>query len=84
MKLLISFVNTLYLPTQVLIKRIALKYIHKIYNSDSILFIKIYQVAKIHIKIIYKGGARGVMVFVIGNGHADTSSNPGRDWLHFT
>ena len=30
------------------------------------------------------GGARGVMVIVIGNGHGDTSSNPGREWLHFT
>ena len=30
------------------------------------------------------GGACGVMVIVIGNGHGDTSSNPGRDWLHFT
>ena len=28
--------------------------------------------------------ARGVMVIVAGNGHGDTSSNPGRDWLHFT
>ena len=28
--------------------------------------------------------ARGVMVIVVGNGHGDTSSNPGRDWLHFT
>ena len=25
------------------------------------------------------GGSRGVMVTVVGNGHADTSSNPGRD-----
>ena len=25
-------------------------------------------------------GARGVMVIVVGNGHGDTSSNPGRDW----
>ena len=25
------------------------------------------------------GGARGVMIIVIGNGHGDTSSNPGRD-----
>ena len=24
-------------------------------------------------------GARGVMVIVVGNGHSDTSSNPGRD-----
>ena len=30
------------------------------------------------------GGARGVMVIVVGNGHGDTSSNPGRDWWHFT
>ena len=30
------------------------------------------------------GGARGVMVIVEGIGHNDTSSNPGRDWLHFT
>ena len=29
------------------------------------------------------GGARGVMVIVVGNGHGDTSSNPGQDWLHF-
>ena len=29
-------------------------------------------------------GARGVMFIVVGNGHSDTSSNPGRDWLHFT
>ena len=26
----------------------------------------------------------GVMVIVVGNGYGDTSSNPGRDWLHFT
>ena len=30
------------------------------------------------------GGACGVMVIVIGNGHSDTSSNPGRDQLYFT
>ena len=30
------------------------------------------------------GGARGVMVIVVGNGHGDMSSNPGRDWLRFT
>ena len=33
---------------------------------------------------IYYRGARGVMVIVEGNGHGDTSSIPGRDWLHFT
>ena len=30
------------------------------------------------------GGARSVMVIVVGNGHSNTSSNPGQDWLHFT
>ena len=30
------------------------------------------------------GGARGVRVIVAGIGHGDSSSNPGRDWLHFT
>ena len=30
------------------------------------------------------GGVRGVMVIVVGNGQGNTSSNPGRDWLHFT
>ena len=34
--------------------------------------------------IILNGGAGGVIVIVVGNGHGDTSSNPGRDWLHFT
>ena len=34
------------------------------------------------VKLIW--GARGVMVIVVGNGHGDTSSNPGRGWLHFT
>ena len=32
----------------------------------------------------FNGGARGVMVIVVGNGHSDTRSNPWRDWLHFT
>ena len=29
-------------------------------------------------------GARCVIVIVVGNEHGDTSSNSGRDWLHFT
>ena len=33
---------------------------------------------------IYNGGAHGVMVIVVENGHGDTSSNLGRDWLPFT
>ena len=31
-----------------------------------------------------KGGAHGVMVIVEGNGHRDTSSNPGRGRFYFT
>ena len=36
---------------------------------------------KVHIegKVEQSGGARGVMVIVVGNGLGDTSSNPGRD-----
>ena len=30
------------------------------------------------------GGTLGVMVIVVGNGHGDTCSNPGRGWWHFT
>ncbi len=30
------------------------------------------------------GGARGVIIIVVGNEHGDTSSNPGRNSLHFT
>ena len=37
-----------------------------------------------HYKVHCWGGARGVMVIVVGNGLGDTSSNHGRDWLHFT
>ena len=33
---------------------------------------------------LYYEGARGVMVIVVGNGHGDTSSNPGRGWSHST
>ena len=29
------------------------------------------------------GGARGVMVIVVGNGHGDMSSNPGRSCIAF-
>ena len=28
---------------------------------------------------VKNGGARGVMVIIVGNRHGDTSSNPGRD-----
>ena len=29
---------------------------------------------------LYCGGAQGVMVIVVGNGHGNANSNPGRDW----
>ena len=38
----------------------------------------------IYIYIERERCARGVMVIVVGNGHDDTTSNPGPDWLHFT
>ena len=38
----------------------------------------------ITIIIIIYGGARGVMVIVVGNGHCNTCSNPRRECLHFT
>ena len=34
--------------------------------------------------ILRKGRAPDVTVIVVGNGHGDTTSKPGRDWLHFT
>ena len=41
-------------------------------------------VKEYRIKTFFLGGARGVMVIVVGIGHGDMSSNPGRDCLHFT
>ena len=29
-------------------------------------------------------GVHDIMVVTIENGHGETSSNPGQDWLHFT
>ena len=40
---------------------------------------QMYKISDEVINIIILGGARGVMVIVVGNGHGDTSSNPGRD-----
>ena len=45
----------------------------------------VYSASQFRIRCLYHlGGARGVMVLVVGNGHGNTSSNPGRDWLHCT
>ena len=44
-----------------------------------------FKTLSITIMLLYViGGACGVMVIVVGNGHGNTSSNPGRDQLHFT
>ena len=40
--------------------------------------LKLREIVK-ELKISESRGARGVMVIVIGNGHGDTSSNPGQD-----
>ena len=37
----------------------------------------------VKMSLLLLGGARGASVIVVGNGHGDTSSNPGGDWLHF-
>ena len=46
--------------------------------------LKIYTSYIIYFTVKSFGGAHGVMVVIVGNGHGDTSSNPGRDWLHFS
>ena len=45
-----------------------------------------YRISMLYSLIIneYSIGVHGVMVIVVGDGHGDLSSNPGRDWLHFT
>ena len=48
-------------------------------------YVNIHEKNKTNSKVnLEYGGARGVMVIVVGNGHGDTSSNPGWNWLHFT
>ena len=38
----------------------------------------------IYIYIYIRAGVCGVMVTVVGNGHGEMSSNPGRDCLYLT
>ena len=40
-------------------------------------------ITMINVKGYGFGGTRSVMVIVVGNGHDDTNSNPGLDWLYF-
>ena len=55
--------------------REVIRNVSKNYNIHN--YIIIYTPCKFFTPVL-TGGARGVMVIV------DTSSNPGRDWLHFT
>ena len=48
------------------------------------LSLSIYRFLSFFLLSLHKFKAHGVMVIVVGNGHGDASSNPGRDWLHFT
>ena len=47
---------------------------YKFISAKNIIF-----VSSDDIHEFFNGGARGVMVIVVGNGHSDTSSNPGRN-----
>ena len=43
-------------------------------------YLRLHNIISIMIIYITKdGGARGVMVIVVRNGHGDTNSNPGQD-----
>ena len=62
------------------------------FAQKPLVYISSYE-GSLHLKDCYKiffiflillGGARGEMVIVVGNRLGDTSSNPERDWLHFT
>ena len=47
---------------------------------EPVYILKLYYVRLVKIlKSIMSSGARSVMVIVVGNGHGDTGSNPGRD-----
>ena len=50
-------------------------------GSDSLLWTSVHGHTSVDRppKIYIYGGARGVVVIAVGNGHGDTSSNPGRD-----
>ena len=57
-----------------------LKFHYCLYVFDLVLCVMAYKRSMVILmsKPFY-GGARGVMVIVVGNGHGDTSSNPGQD-----
>ena len=51
--------------------------------SSHFCFILVFVVFSLH-SYVASDVTDSVMVIVVGNGHGDTSSNPGRDWWHFT
>ena len=53
-------------------------------GTSSYFIDSLYPFVSIYLSIYLSILPSGVVVIVIGNGHGDTSSNPGRDWLHFT
>ena len=57
-----------------------------IINYDPVLFASLLQILGATTKYFLSDdcGAHSRMVIIVGNGHGDTSSNPGRDCLHFT
>ena len=56
------------------------KTLNAIFFNSTVLPVKLY--ASETSSVIKKAGPRGVMVIVVGNGHGDTSSNPGLIAFH--
>ena len=61
-----------------------LSYFYTCYKNFCSFKWKLFKLLDYRMISIFLGSAHGVMVIIVGNGHGDTSSNPGRDWLHFT
>ena len=53
-------------------------------REDNIPYYEAWKIVAGSMTTTYHMLSRGVVVIVVGNGHGDTSSNPGRDWLQFT
>ena len=68
--------------TELIERNYVITVILKLFGAGNPFYLRIYLMDWIEIK--WNGGACGVMVIVVRNGHSDTNSNPGWDWLHFT
>ena len=75
---------TTWTQTKVLEKKLDGKYIRMLYTvlKNSSMKYPTKRQLYGHLPLL-AGGSRGVMVIVVGNGHGDSSSNPGWEWLHF-